>query len=144
MIKDFDTASMHPAAAAYADEVRAGTMTRREFLTRTSALGVSAAGAYGLLGMAAPTPVKAQAMGVPLAPVMAFWLASPLMDPSMFALTTGTLGFDFAIAKTAAAVLIGLLGGFGTMVLKSSPVFADPLREKPAVGGCCGVGAQCC
>ena len=63
MIKDFDTASMHPAAAAYADEVRAGTMTRREFLTRTSALGVSAAGAYGLLGMAAPTPVKAQAMG---------------------------------------------------------------------------------
>ncbi|HRV63272.1 MAG TPA: ABC transporter substrate-binding protein [Albidovulum sp.] len=63
MIKDFDTASMHPAAVAYADEVRAGTMTRREFLTRTSALGVSAAGAYGLLGMAAPTPVKAQAMG---------------------------------------------------------------------------------
>ncbi|MGB0751750.1 MAG: permease, partial [Gammaproteobacteria bacterium] len=30
-------------------------------------------------------------MGVPLAPVMAFWLASPLMDPSMFLLTAGTL-----------------------------------------------------
>ena len=31
-------------------------------------------------------------MGVPLAPVMAFWLSSPLMDPSMFFLTAGTLG----------------------------------------------------
>jgi uncharacterized membrane protein YraQ (UPF0718 family) len=27
------------------------------------------------------------AMGVPLAPVMAFWLASPVMDPAMFVMT---------------------------------------------------------
>ena len=32
-----------------------------------------------------PIIVALLAMGVPLAPVMAFWLASPLMDPSMFA-----------------------------------------------------------
>ena len=36
-------------------------------------------------------------MGVPLAPVMAFWLSSPLMDPSMFFLTAGTLGMKFAL-----------------------------------------------
>ena len=35
-------------------------------------------------------------MGVPLAAVMAFWLASPVIDPSMFALTSGVLGSDFA------------------------------------------------
>lgn len=46
--------ALHPAASGYADEVRAGTMSRREFLTRTTALGVSAAAAYGLLGLAAP------------------------------------------------------------------------------------------
>ena len=68
---------------------------------------------------------------------MAFWLASPLMDPAMFLITSGTLGWDFAIAKTLAAVGIGLAGGFGTMVLKGTPVFVDPLREKPQVGGCC-------
>ena len=39
------------------------------------------------------------ASGVPLAPVMAFWLASPLMDPSMFAITTGVLGLPFAVAR---------------------------------------------
>ncbi|MBL4751847.1 MAG: permease, partial [Amylibacter sp.] len=40
------------------------------------------------------------AMGTPLSAVMAFWLASPIMDPSMFLITSSTLGFEFAIAKT--------------------------------------------
>lgn len=68
------------------------------------------------------------AMGVPLAPVMAFWLASPLMDPSMFFLTAGTLGFDFAIYKTIAAIAIGLLGGFGTYALMRAGFFTEALR----------------
>jgi peptide/nickel transport system substrate-binding protein len=45
---------VHPAALMYAEEVAAGKLSRREFLTRSSALGVSAAAAYGLLGLAAP------------------------------------------------------------------------------------------
>ncbi|MBS8226239.1 permease [Vannielia litorea] len=77
------------------------------------------------------------ALGVPLAPVMAFWLASPLMDPAMFSITAGTLGFEFAIAKTAAAVGLGLMGGLVTMALARSPVFADPLRPKKTCGSCC-------
>ena len=78
------------------------------------------------------------ALGAPLAAVMAFWLASPLMDPAMFAITSGTLGFDFAIAKTFAAVSIGMMGGFVTMAFANSPVFADPLKEKAAPKSCCG------
>ena len=79
-------------------------------------------------------------MGVPLPAVMAFWLASPLMDPSMFALTVGTLGLTFALAKTAAAVGVGLMGGFAVLALNSSPVFANPL--KPGIGdGGCGASA---
>ncbi|MEM8653435.1 MAG: permease [Pseudomonadota bacterium] len=81
------------------------------------------------------------AVGAPLAAVMAFWLASPLMDPAMFAITTGAITLDFAIAKTLAAVALGLFGGFGTLMLSGTPIFTDPLREKPAVGGCCGVKA---
>ena len=79
------------------------------------------------------------AAGVPLSAVMAFWLSSPLMDPAMFLITSGTLGWDFAIAKTVAAVGMGLLGGFGVMALKQSPIFADPLRTDSVIGGCgCG------
>ncbi len=70
---------------------------------------------------------------------MAFWLASPLMDPAMFLITAGTLGWEFALAKTFAAVGVGLLGGFATKTFATSPVFADPLRARPQIGGCCGV-----
>jgi peptide/nickel transport system substrate-binding protein len=44
----------HPTARAYAAEVDAGTLSRREFLTRATALGVAAPAAYGLLGLVAP------------------------------------------------------------------------------------------
>lgn len=79
------------------------------------------------------------ALGAPLSAVMAFWLASPLMDPAMFFITSGTLGFDFAIAKTVAAVGTGLLGGFIVKGFATGPVFANPLREKTDLKGCgCG------
>ncbi len=79
------------------------------------------------------------AVGAPLSAVMAFWLSSPLMDPAMFMVTAGTLGFQFAIAKTAAAVAIGILGGLTVKTFARSPVFADPLRTRPATKGCgCG------
>ncbi|MDZ4094878.1 MAG: ABC transporter substrate-binding protein, partial [Paracoccaceae bacterium] len=45
---------IHPAARLFSQEVRAGTMGRREFLTRASALGVTAPAAYALLGLTAP------------------------------------------------------------------------------------------
>jgi uncharacterized protein len=55
--------------------------------------------------------------GVPLAAVMAFWIASPLMDPTQFFVIAGTIGIGFAVAKALAAVGMGLLGGYGTMAL---------------------------
>ncbi|HAJ22539.1 MAG TPA: permease, partial [Rhodospirillaceae bacterium] len=48
------------------------------------------------------------AAGVPLAPVMAFWLASPVIDPEMMVLTWGVLGLEMAVAKTLSAIAIGL------------------------------------
>jgi len=81
------------------------------------------------------------AVGAPLGAVMAFWLASPLMDPAMFAITSGAISFEFALAKTVAAVALGMFGGFGTLLLSRTAVFTDPLREHPAIGGCCGIKA---
>ncbi|MCE8005959.1 ABC transporter substrate-binding protein [Aestuariivita sp.] len=53
--------TIHPSARAYADEVSAGTLSRREFLTRATSLGVTAAAAYGLLGLAQPANAAAHA-----------------------------------------------------------------------------------
>lgn len=74
------------------------------------------------------------AAGVPLAPVMAFWLSSPLMDPTMFALTAATLGPGFAVAKAVAAFGVGLLSGGVTQVLSTHGRLGDALRI-PATAG---------
>src|SRR6056297_2825755 len=78
------------------------------------------------------------AMGVPLSAVMAFWLASPIMDPSMFVLTAGVLGLDFAIAKTLAAIGLGVFGGLVVHGMARGGALSDPLREGVGNGGCGG------
>lgn len=77
-------------------------------------------------------------MGVPLSAVMAFWLASPIMDPSMFVLTAGMLDLEFAIAKTVAAIGLGIFGGTVVHLMMKGGAFADPLREGIGNGGCGG------
>lgn len=128
--------------AAYAKASGADGLIARAFAGSPAVMVVLAA----LMGALSPfcscgvIPLIAAllAMGVPLAPVMAFWLASPLMDPSMFLLTAGTLGTGFALFKTVSAIAIGLLGGFGTLVLGRTGLFAEPLREGVGNGGCGG------
>jgi peptide/nickel transport system substrate-binding protein len=43
--------NIHLAAKSYAAEVASGTLSRREFMTRATSLGVTTAAAYGLLGL---------------------------------------------------------------------------------------------
>ena len=55
--------------------------------------------------------------GMPLAPVMAFWIASPITSPSMLVITAGVIGIPFAVAKTVSAFGIGLFAGAVTWLL---------------------------
>ena len=78
------------------------------------------------------------ALRVPLAPIMAFWLASPLIDPPTLAITAGALDWNFAIGKAVGAVFLGLFGGFAMKFAVDAGLFADPLKEYKS-GGCgCG------
>jgi peptide/nickel transport system substrate-binding protein len=54
---------LHPAAEMYATEYSAGKLSRREFLSRTTALGVSAAAAYGLIGLTSPAVAQEAKVG---------------------------------------------------------------------------------
>lgn len=72
--------------------------------------------------------------GVPLAPVMAFWIASPIMDPEMFILTVAGIGMKFAVAKTLATIIMGLLAGYGVYLLRGYVDFSDPLRDTRRAG----------
>jgi peptide/nickel transport system substrate-binding protein len=56
-----EQSTTHPAAMMYATEEKAGKIDRREFLTRTTALGLTTAAAYGLLGLNTPATAAAHA-----------------------------------------------------------------------------------
>ena len=56
--------------------------------------------------------------GVPLAPVMSFWLASPSMDPEIFVLSVGSIGWELAIWRLAATFVMSLGGGLAVLWLE--------------------------
>lgn len=82
------------------------------------------------------------AAGVPLAPVMAFWLSSPVTGPPMFAATAATLGWEFAVGKMLAAIGLGIFGGLATAMLQGTACTREPLRRNRITGSLgkpCGV-----
>jgi uncharacterized protein len=125
------------AKAANADNLIAAAFSQRGITAVLLAAGVGALSPFCSCGVI-PIVVALLSMGVPLAPVMAFWLASPLMDPAMFVMTAQVLGLEFAIAKTLAAIAMGLFGGMVTLALSSRAWVGMPLREGVGSGGCAG------
>ncbi|MEJ6401792.1 ABC transporter substrate-binding protein [Yoonia sp. 2307UL14-13] len=55
--------NIHPAALMYAAEEKAGQLSRREFLARTTSLGLTASAAYGLLGLSSPAKAGGHQQG---------------------------------------------------------------------------------
>lgn len=69
--------------------------------------------------------------GVPLPPVMAFWIASPSMDPEIFFLSVGTIGWDLAIWRLAGTLVMSLCAGFITHALMQTGwISPDILKRK--------------
>ena len=128
--------------AAYAGATGADGLIARAFTGSPGTMIMFAAIAGGLSPFCScgviPLIAALLAMGVPLSAVMAFWLASPVMDPSMFVLTVGVLGLEFALAKTLAAVALGVVGGWTVHRLSRRGALADPLRPGVGNGGCGG------
>jgi hypothetical protein len=125
---------------AWIKAASAETLVAGAFAGRESRMIVAAA----LIGAVAPfcscqvIPFVAAllAVGAPLPAVMAFWLASPLVDPPTLMITAAALGWDFALAKAVAAVGLGLMGGFALRGLIGQGAFAEPLKAAPRTGCC--------
>jgi uncharacterized membrane protein YraQ (UPF0718 family) len=123
--------------SGFADRIKA-VFTKRE---KFAIAGAAIVGATIPLCSCGVIPLIAAmlASGVPLGPVMAFWVSSPLMDPSMFVLTAGVLGVDYAVARLTAAVLIGSGAGYLIYFLTSAGMLNHQLhglsiRQR----ACCG------
>jgi len=56
--------------------------------------------------------------GMPLAPVMALLVTSPLLSPTTYLLTLNDLGPEWTVIRTAAAFLMGMFAGTVTLLLR--------------------------
>ena len=82
-------------------------------------LMATAVGAFSPFCSCGVIPIIASLLisGVPLAPVMSFWIASPSMDPEIFFLSVGTIGWELAVWRLAATLVLSLSAGFITQWL---------------------------
>lgn len=87
-----------------------------------SLLGViSPLGSYAVI----PIFVSLLGMGIPLAPVMAFLAASPIINPFIFYLTTQMLGLQMALAIVISTFFVGVATGLAFLYLSRFPSFQN-------------------
>lgn len=136
-----------PLAAAIRMSPLAGRLKRVMSMRPVSAVvAATLFGAFSPLCSCSVVPVifSLLSAGVPIAPVMSFWLASPSMDPEMFFLSVSTIGWPLAIARLVAATLMSLSGGLVAMALERRGYFSGGILREPkasAVSGCGCSGA---
>lgn len=108
-------------------------VARRSLRRRKGWVGVVSAAAVGAFSpfcsfMVIPLIRKLLAGGVPLSAVMAFWVASPTMDPEIFAMTAAQIGIPLATARLVGAVLLSLGAGFIVLLMERRGMFKNVLR----------------
>ncbi|MEM7801712.1 MAG: permease, partial [Chloroflexota bacterium] len=104
-------------------------MIARAFNNRigVAIIAATAVGAFSPFCSCTVVPVVAGLLGsgVPLAPVMSFWIASPLMDPEIFALSAGIIGWELATVRLVATLILSLGAGYGTWLVMQTQWFQE-------------------
>ncbi len=121
--------------AAGADRLIGGVASRSPAVTIVLAALFGALSPFCSCGVV-PLIAALLAAGMPLPAVMAFWLASPIMDPEMFVLMAVVVGLPFTLAKTVAAIALGLFAGFATLAVERGGFLRAPLKTGIGCGGC--------
>lgn len=128
------------ALTAYVKASDAENLIGRVFQGREATSILIAAG-FGVLSPfcscgVVPMIAALLAMGTPFSAVLAFCLSSPVMSPDAFFVTAGTLGMEMAVAKTLAAIGMGVLGGFGALLVERLGLIGTVARQDAGNGGC--------
>lgn len=133
------SASAWATVSGFAEKIRA-VFSRQE---EVAIAGAAVAGAAVPFCSCGVLPLIAAMLtgGVPLGPIMAFWISSPLMSPETFLLTSGTLGFDYAAGRLAAAVVLGGGAGYLVSALIRRGFLQNQLRGLALDGPCCETSA---
>jgi uncharacterized protein len=92
-----------------------------------------------LVGLVSPLPTYAAipiglsflTFGMPFSAIVAFIIASPLMNPTVFFLTATQLGMEMAVVRTLAAFILAIVGGIISIKVLPAPPQQSPLTVLP-------------
>ncbi len=112
----------------------------RASLVRLERVSILVAVAAGLISPLCscgilPVVIALSAAGVPLPPVLALLITSPMMGPDAFLVTVGQLGWTYAFWKLGVAVAVGLLTGFAALALVRRGILPETSFRTDAVYG---------
>lgn len=77
--------------------------------------------------------------GVPLGPVMAFWISSPLMSIEKYLLAVAVFEIEFATSYLLTAIILGATSGFITHAIMMRGHFSNALKQN--FSSCCSSSA---
>jgi uncharacterized membrane protein YraQ (UPF0718 family) len=102
---------------------------------KNSGIAIVAAASLGILSplptyAAVPIGLSFIPFGVPFAAVIAFVIASPLINPSVFFLTYTQLGMDIALWRISTAFILAVSGGFISLLLFKGFSSPGPVMNK--------------
>jgi uncharacterized membrane protein YraQ (UPF0718 family) len=82
--------------------------------SHVSIIGAAAFGVISPLGtyICLPMAGSLYRKGTPLAPLMAFLIASPILNPTIFMLTVGAFSYEMALVRLFTGILLGVAGGY--------------------------------
>lgn len=94
-------------------------------------------GAFSPLCSCGVIPVIASllAIGTPLGPVMAFWLASPSIDPEIIFINASMLGWEITLWRLFGTIILSLSAGFITYYLTKKSFIS---KAEIVKSSCCG------
>ena len=110
------------------------TERMKNWLIKRSSLSIPMTVAFGAFTPFCACGTMAVVLGMlasslPWGAIMAFLTSSPLMSPDEFVMISGILGVRFAVALTAASILIGLGAGYlANLLQKRTTYFSGQLR----------------
>lgn len=87
------------------------------YVARNPHLSIIGAASFGVISplgtyICIPMAGSLYKKGTPLGPLMAFLVASPILNPTIFMLTLGAFGYEMAIVRFITGILLGAIAGY--------------------------------
>ncbi|MDD3320558.1 MAG: permease [Paludibacter sp.] len=114
---------------AFIDKQKLGDWVKNN--PHISIIGAASFGVISPLGTYVCIPLAGSlySKGTPLGPLMAFLVASPILNPTIFLLTIGAFGYEMAFLRLLAGILLGVITGYVFMFL-GKKVGKIPISEE--------------